>query len=445
MARTGGYVLHLDAMHENDAPALMSGVDSLSKIVLANVKICTEHADHMIPFLEKLRKDYGAPTAIVHDMGTGISKAVATVFPGVPVFICHFHFLRDIGKDLLEPVYGQIRNRLRHHAISTRLNALAREARQAVKEQATDFSQLAKSIKTAVVLGNPDGLSQAMLYSLSLWILHGKHTGDGYGFPFDRPLFEFSERMLAAEHCLSTCSDLAGNPRKHPLAKLSRHITEIANDRTLQKATAQLRRYSQIFDQLRDAMRIALPGGDNGLNDDGTTQDMLTIRQSVTRFNQKIKKDDNASSDPLVQNMLAQIDKYGDKLFADPITVNSADGAITVYPQRTNNIIEQFFRGLRRAYRRKTGNNTMRRALQSMLADTPLVKNLSNPEYLKILLDGKADLEELFADLGEESIKIHMESEPDCDRILPGFRALTKLPNLPEQVVQMFSLTPQRA
>ena len=47
MRRSGGYILHLDATHEADAPALMSGMDGLSQIVLANVKIPSEHADHI--------------------------------------------------------------------------------------------------------------------------------------------------------------------------------------------------------------------------------------------------------------------------------------------------------------------------------------------------------------------------------------------------------------
>jgi hypothetical protein len=45
-------------------------------------------------------------------MGRGILSAVKTVFPGIPDFICHFHFLRDIGKDLFETEYATIRNRL---------------------------------------------------------------------------------------------------------------------------------------------------------------------------------------------------------------------------------------------------------------------------------------------------------------------------------------------
>ena len=80
--------------------------------------------------------------------------------------------------------------------------------------------------------------------------------------------------------------------------------------------------------------------------------------------------------------MAEQIDKYGDRLFADPIEVDTPNGKVTIYPQRTNNILEQFFRGIRRAHRRKTGNDSMGRTLQTMLADTPLVKNLDNPAYM---------------------------------------------------------------
>jgi hypothetical protein len=49
MGLSGGYVLHLDATHDGNAPALMTGMDSLSKIVLGNVKVPSEHSDHIIP------------------------------------------------------------------------------------------------------------------------------------------------------------------------------------------------------------------------------------------------------------------------------------------------------------------------------------------------------------------------------------------------------------
>lgn len=102
MTRAGGYVLHLDALHGGDGQALMTGLDGLSQIVLANVKIPGERSSLLIPFLRDLQETYGPPAACVHDMGKGLCKAVREVFPRTPDFICHFHFLRDLGNDYLE-------------------------------------------------------------------------------------------------------------------------------------------------------------------------------------------------------------------------------------------------------------------------------------------------------------------------------------------------------
>lgn len=61
MQMNGGYVLHLDATHEGDSPALMSGIDSLSQFVLANVKVSGEKAEHISPFLQEIKSTYGTP------------------------------------------------------------------------------------------------------------------------------------------------------------------------------------------------------------------------------------------------------------------------------------------------------------------------------------------------------------------------------------------------
>ena len=97
----GGYILHLDGTCEGASPYLISGLDEISGIVLHNVKIPSESADRIIPMLAKIKEDFGIPLAVVRDMGSGIGNAVKEVYPGVPDLLCHFHFLRDIGKDLL--------------------------------------------------------------------------------------------------------------------------------------------------------------------------------------------------------------------------------------------------------------------------------------------------------------------------------------------------------
>ncbi len=444
MTMVGGYILHLDATHDGGSPALMTGMDSLSQFVLANVKLPSEHSEHIIPFLRQLEDDYGRPLACVHDMGTGISKAVVTVFPGIRDFICHFHFLRDIGKDYLGPTYARLRNTLRKHAASTRLHTLAREMQQLLGEQSNPCDTLVEAIKTAAPLEGTKPVTMAASYSLIIWALHGKNCGDGYGFPFDRPLLEFARRLLELHQLMPQLSDLlltSDEPQKSkPVFKLLTQICHVAEDPEVCQAVEELHRRGQVFDRLRKAMRIALAGGNNGLNDEGAAEEMSSIRQGVEKFRCQLAEDTELAADSLSQKMAGQIDKYGDKLFADPITVAAPDGPVTIYPQRTNNILEQFFRSVKRGYRRKTGNNSMQRTLQAMLADTPLVKNLDNPDYMKILLDGKANIEELFAELGRSNPSEFEGLHVDTNRISPGFNKLMRLPHLPNQLIQSLKM-----
>ena len=436
----GGYILHLDATHEGGSPALMTGIDSLSQFVLANVKIPTEHADYIIPFLKKIEADYGVPLACVRDMGTGIGKAVAKVFPDAHDFICHFHFLRDIGKDYLEPAYGRLRNCLRSHGISTRLHSLLRELRPALAEQNDQDFKFVKAISNTEILENNNSTSLASIYSLVLWALQGKNCGDGYGFPFDRPLLGFAERLLELIQFTPELQELLiienKSNKKQPIFKLQTVTRLVAEDSELLKAVDELHWRCQIFDSLRSAMRIAPVGGGKGLNDEGETQAMVTIRQGVEKFRSSLDEDPALITDNLSKKMAKQIDKYGDKLFSDPITVQTPMGPVTIYPQRTNNILEQFFRKVRRGFRRKTGNNSMRRELQTMLADTPLVKNLDNANYMKILLDKKENLEELFAATWESMNKEKDGRLTECGRIPRGFRSLADMSSLPGKVIQ---------
>lgn len=77
--------------------------------------------------------------------------------------------------------------------------------------------------------------------------------------------------------------------------------------------------------------------------------------------------------------------------------------------------------------------------LHTMLADTPLVKNLDNDEYMKILLNGKNNLEELFANLKPETTADSTDLPVEIDRFLPGFRKLITEQTLPEQVAHLLS------
>jgi hypothetical protein len=351
--------------------------------------------------------------------------------------------LRHIGKDFLNPAYDELRKHLRSHAMTSRLRALVRTLRSRIAYGEAAPALMAEVIKTDGASQNRGLMPLAAAYSLALWALQGKHCGDGYGFPFDRPLLVFAERLIELSAFLSALIDLlpASDRQDHqPLFNLAREASRIRKDIGLCQAVTELRWRSQTFDRLRQAMGIALPDGGNGLNDDGTPEVMVSIRQGVAQFREELEMDRKLTADRLSKKMAEQIDKYGEKLFADPIEVMTPQGKATIYPLRTNNILKQFFRGVRRGHRRQSGNNSMHRVLQTVLADTPLVKNLDNPAYMEILLDGKENLVELFADLGPSWItNAAPESQSGIDRLLPGFRALINNPTLPGQMAHLFS------
>ena len=55
----GGYILHLDGTCEGDSTHLMSALDEIAQIVLDNIKIPSEKADKIIPFLKRIKHCYG--------------------------------------------------------------------------------------------------------------------------------------------------------------------------------------------------------------------------------------------------------------------------------------------------------------------------------------------------------------------------------------------------
>ena len=256
----GGYILHLDGMGEGGGPRLMSSLDSLSEIVLGNVKVPSEKTQELIPFLEEIKRRYGVPLAAVHDMGPGILAAILAVFPGIPDFICHFHFLRDLGQDLLEADYEAIRRRLRQHGITEKLQYQARRLKSALEEQPAWSKAF---IKASILRRCPRATEPFPLltaYSLIQWALAGKTQGHGYGFPFDRPQVEFARRLQTVAQKLASIKDihLRGQWRDNvPLFKLDHALQAVANDAGLHRSLAAMEVKSQVFDQLRQAMRIA--------------------------------------------------------------------------------------------------------------------------------------------------------------------------------------------
>ena len=70
-----------------------------------------------------------------------------------------------------------------------------------------------------------------------------------------------------------------------------------------------------------------------------------------------------------------------------------------------------------------------------MLTDTPIVKNLNNPQYLEIILDGCRTLEERFEKIDSRLVVEKLKVEQKNHQIIGSkMKKIIKLPDLPERL-----------
>ena len=258
MAGRGGYILHLDGTCEGDSPNLLCGLDGISELVLDTIKIPSEKKELLIPFFQRIKEQYGEPMALVHDMGKGIVAAVEAVFPGVADFICHFHFLRDIGKDLLLDDYTILQKRLRKFKVRPLLRQRSRYLEQKFNFPAKTIEKIMASLESGIWKDttSPEHIPLIMAYTLIHWVFDYKRQSSGYGFPFDRPYLDFYRRLQIAHRLLGEIMDvhLRGLAKDNkPFLQIYRAFEKVVEDKRLNNLAANLERKAEVFDELHDS------------------------------------------------------------------------------------------------------------------------------------------------------------------------------------------------
>jgi len=444
MAKKGGYILHVDGTCEGNSPHLFCGIDGISKIVLDNIKLPAERKELLIPFFKRIKEQYGNPIALVHDMGVGILAAVKVVFAGLPDFICHFHFLRDVGKDLLLKDDQTIIQRLKAHNVRGLLRRKARYLEQKTHLDPDMIADLNLGIEGGELKQDfLESIPALATYTLIHWLFEAPHPSKGYGFPFERPHLAFYERLKKVHGLLTDITDiyLRDKPKDNrSFIQVLKLLEEVLSDKELKESAAVMAEKAEVFDMLREALEIAKPDGKEGLNDDGDETDIKTIEQKTVAFKEFLMGDEKRKK--TYAKMIQQMDKFWKKLFSDPIEISSPTGQYTIQPQRTNNILERFFRGEKRRGRKKSGTASLNRTLKAILADTPLIRNLSNEDYKRIILNGCSTLAERFSQIDEKTVREELKrSEAKQEKIPTEIKRMIKQSDFPDKISKLFYST----
>ncbi|MCG8687385.1 MAG: hypothetical protein MI892_21085 [Desulfobacterales bacterium] len=324
---------------------------------------------------------------------------------------------------MLTDDYRALQKRLQRLKVRPTLRRKAKYLEGKINPSCHDIDGILESVQSGNwQAAHSDHIPMVLAYALIHWIFEHPKLSNGYGFPFDRVHLDFYRRIQDVHRLLTEIKDVNFSDSakaKRPLIQLYKAVSEVSEDKRLNDLANDLESKANVFDKLRRAMRIALPEDKNGINENGDSTDIQTIEGRVTAFKSWLLG--NKHREKTYSNMVKQMEKYWEKLFADPILVVTIEGKCTVQPQRTNNILERFFRDMKRRGRKKTGMGSLNKMLKAILADTPLVQNLKNYKYMEIILNGCSSLAERFSQIDAQVVQNEMaEAAKSNDKILPA-------------------------
>jgi len=414
----GGYILYVDSTCDGRAPHLLTCLDGVSGFVLYSQKILSENTICLQSAFVKVKKLFGNPLCCVSDMGRGINNALDIVFAGVPRVICHFHLLRDIGKDILQELYRKIQKTLSNKQIyaEIRYQTLSLEKVAGGKQQAENlFYQVTRQSKL-----KSEELLQGIIYGYLLNLKSHENKGEGYGFPFDRPKVEYYKQIKKIHDELLQIDALPDFDmeikKKNRFYKVKEVLCNIIEDEELNLTVKELDKQTVYFDRLRQIFRIALPQSKSGLNDEGkisSEKELKSMEKELVDYIKTLKNKikNEPQKNRKLQGVINQLEKYWDKIFVCQIKILVDGKEKVIIPHRTNNRSEQFYRKLKHLLRRLHGRPKVSKDIEYLPEEIALIENLKNQDYVKTVFNSFDKLAYEFSNLDIQKKEFPFEKE----------------------------------
>ena len=455
----GGWPMHIDATGEDGRGTLFVVYAGWRGWVLGSWKIPTERADAILPRLGQVADLFGDPCAIMRDLGRAMIDAclafVAQRKASIPILGCHFHFLKDVGKDLLSKAHDELRELFRRFKVRSRLRAISRDlGRQlgsgSVTVRADLGRWLAEAVDRHVLPGGQTGLAAVRV--IAQWVLDYPTDGKDEGFPFDLPYLDLWRRcqlaLRATEAFLRTPND--DEKVRRMLERLLRILAPVRSQVPFQRHAAVLETRTALFTQLREALRLevkpaAAPSASSPRAEPRALEGLRNIQQAVETLTASLRarrpeRGPAEQTRKAIDIILQHLDKHGPSLWGHAINLPQANGGVRLV-DRTNLPLEAFFHGVKHGERRRSGRKILTQDLESFPAAAILATNLSKPDYVAALCGTLDDLPAAFAtlDAGHRTHSLSIRQQPAAD--LPTDLLSASLPASDRSLVRSEGLT----
>ncbi len=422
-AYMGKYILQIDGTIDGDYWSIVTVRDALSGFILYGKRSPSESYEDIKQILNDIKARFGVPVGAISDMRSGIIKALNEIFPSIPKAICKYHFLRDLGRDLLQSRHLKLGKMITDSKIKSTLKKglikLPKYDQKILREIEYGYCQ---NKETLALMG-----ARSIVENLV-----SIRESSGYGFPFFLKHLKFVNECEVAKDKLKKLNSRMNNTIVQGMIE---ELEKFLFKKELIRIRDELSRITDLFDRLKKAMHISdarTPLSENYVNDTALMHlnSEILIRELEIYMYADIPQYLFSAS----KHIINEYRKRESTLFLNDLGENNIPN--------TNNELEQVFRRVRRNIRKRNGNTATGDMLKRSGEGIILFQNLRDENYLKVVY-GSGDIAALF---GKERMYLKKESsigrkkmyriiEKGIDLLLSG-----KLPETPYNE-EMWSLT----
>jgi hypothetical protein len=393
--RKSAFILNIDGTNEGGDYVHYRCIDNLTGIVLLARKIRSENADDIADILREVVSLYGRPHAVVSDMNNSAFKAVRVVFGNdFPHLICHFHFLRDVGKDLLKESHDKLRVSMSKKMITSKLNKYIKSIKQrCVKADSEDRNDLMK------------------VAELLRWTLDYRNDLNGKGMPFDLAWLQYFTRVKKA---YETICFMLKNKKKpsnawKTIINIKRSLDLLMADRKTVLVFNKLQKLNALFLKLRDAFYEDINTEKNTLpmscKKNGRKTILPKVKIKLESIVTEIKTKGIFSQGEII--ILEHLEKHMKRL-----TAELKVGKKLIPMPRTNNTCEVNYRETKRGIRRTTGKKNLGKTMDLLPAEMAYIKNIDNQLFMRKVF-GEKEVYEMFSEISMEQFTKALASQKE--------------------------------
>lgn len=422
LASDGGWPLHVDATGEDGQGTLLVALAGWRRWVLGTWKVSTERAEAILPRLRSVVRRFGAPVGVMRDLGRAVTRAVedlvAELDGDVPVLGCHLHLLRDVGTDLLNAPHGELRALFRRFKVLPDLRALVRRLGRDLGEEIAQAREALpawqeRSGAHRLPKGR-EGLAAAR--ALAQWVLDYAADGQNQGFPFDRPYLDLYDRCLCMRRAVDAflLKPPGDRPVRRALEQLRGIFDPIACEVPFAQVARRLRKRAELFDELRAALRLvpkptgrneaSAPAPQEPVSVEEAVAELRDIKSALEELTTSLRerrpqRGPGQDTRQAIDLVLRHLDKHGGSLWGHVVPLPEEVGGGVGVIERTNNLLENLFRGMKRGERRRSGRKNLAQDFEHLPAAAALACNLNHADYVTIVCGTLDRLPRAFAQL----------------------------------------------